>query len=173
MPVTGHRLESSSMVMSRRTCSGSRLDALDGECPNMDFLLAKTLFERFAITRPPIAIESVGDDFDHDHLVTFDVVFGALPQPRGGTARVRGDAAKRVRQLGAHLGKHVSGHVGSIAEMERQQNLDQMRGHGSASRSTSVDGRISAFTTFSISRSAASFSSREFDATQSHGMNNR
>src|SRR5687768_15366898 len=131
----------------------------------MNFLLPETLLEAFAIALPPLTIEDLGHDFDHDHLVALDVVFGALPGTGRGTTGVRRHAAKRLRQLGAHLRKHVRRHVGPVTKVDGQQDLDQVPGHGSSSRSKSADGRMSAFTTFCISRNAASFSSRSEEHT--------
>src|SRR5687768_16757709 len=103
--------------MRRRTCSAFELDTLDGKCACMHFLLPKTLLESLAVLRPPLAIEDVGDDFDHDHLIAFDIRVGPLPQSRRRTARIGRHAAKALGQLGPHLGEHLGGYVRSIAKM--------------------------------------------------------
>src|SRR4030095_14166493 len=80
----------------RSKSNSNNSDLFHGECARMHFFLSEALLELLAIARPPLAIERLDDDFDHDDPVAFDhLVLVAFPQAcRGAAAGIRGHTAE-------------------------------------------------------------------------------
>jgi hypothetical protein len=122
----------------------------------VDFLLLETRFELLSVGYPPLAIERLDDDFDHDDPVAFDhLVLVAFPQARRGLVREYAvTPPKRSVNSRRTRAKCSAATATPSPVCVGNRICTRCTRHRIAFRSSSVEGLMSAFTTFFINCSA-------------------
>src|SRR5215207_4694172 len=105
------------------------LENRDGLRADDDGVLAKSLFERFAIASPPFRVDFAGHHFEHHDLVVRGLSV-ALPQSLRGRAREGGEPTEAFGELAPNPGvKHLAERLAVVVE-QRKQDLHEVHAAG-------------------------------------------